>query len=126
MARPGTRHPPFCRSIPANLTNRHDFFPVRPVPILDHHGDRTADGLSVPHSGEKTYLIPFYLHPAAPPKTALPTLQFMIDEIEIDGEVSWHAFHESDQRLAVRFASRPEAQHGSSIMQACAPALQAT
>src|SRR5262245_30925856 len=46
-----------------NLTRGHDFLPVRPITILDHHRDRTADGLSMPHAGKKTNLIFLYFHP---------------------------------------------------------------
>ena len=84
-----------------NLASRHDFFPIRPVPILDHHGDRTSNGLPVPHSGEKTYLILLDFHAAASAIAALTPFQLIIDEFEIDGEVCRNAFHERDQGLAM-------------------------
>ncbi len=110
-----TRHAPFGGRVTGNFARRHDFFPIGPVAIFDHHGDRTADGLSVPHAGEKTDLILLDFHPAAPSEAALAPLQFVIDEVEIHGEMRRKAFHESDQCLAMRFTGRSKAQHALSI-----------
>src|SRR5262249_52767013 len=32
------------------LADRHDLLPVRPIAILDHHGNRTADALPIPNT----------------------------------------------------------------------------
>jgi hypothetical protein len=101
--------------IAGDLAGGHDVFPIRPVPILDHHRDRTADGLSVPHTGEKTYLVPFNFHAAASTIPSLSPFEFVVDEFEIDGKVSRNAFDERDQSLAMRLTGRSEAQHRSSI-----------
>src|SRR5579862_4570626 len=115
MSGPGTRQPPFGCRVAGNLASRHDFFPIRPVPVFDHHGDGAADGLSVPHPGEKTHLVLLDFHPAAAAITTLPPFQLMIDEFEIDGDMGRKAFDERDQGLTMRLAGRSEAQHGSSI-----------
>src|ERR1051326_2650063 len=74
MSRPRPREPAFGCGIACNFAGSHDFFPIRPVPILDHHRDGATDGLSMPHSGEKTYPILFDLHTAAAAVTALAAL----------------------------------------------------
>src|SRR5215475_5249193 len=65
---------PFCGGIAQNLPGGHDFFPVRPVTVFDHHGDRAADSLSVSHAGEKTNLVLLDFHPSTPAIPALPPL----------------------------------------------------
>ena len=86
----------FRHRLARDFTGRHDLFPVRPVAILDHHGDRTADRFAVPHPGKKTDLILLDLHPAAATVTALPAFQLMIDKLKIDGKVSGNALHKRD------------------------------
>src|SRR5262249_24466909 len=109
------RDAPLGSCIAVNLPGCHNVFPILPVPVLDHHCDGTADGLSVPHTGEKTYLIPLDFHAAAPPVTALPPFKFVVDEFKVYRKVSGNAFDERDQGLAMRLAGRSEAQHRSSI-----------
>src|SRR5438876_1970412 len=78
VARAGTRHTPFCCYLRANLANGHDLFPVRPVPVLDHHCERTADGLSMLLSAPKTNLVSLDLHTAAAAITTLRPLQLLL------------------------------------------------
>ena len=115
MARTGPSYAAFGAGIRENLPGGHDLFPVRPVAILDHHRNRTAYGLPVPHSGEKTNLILLDFHPSA---TAIPTLaafQFVIDELKIDRKVRRNALHEGDQGWSVRLSGGSKAQHSLSI-----------
>jgi phospholipid/cholesterol/gamma-HCH transport system permease protein len=105
----------FGSSVARHLAGGHDFLPIGPVAILDHHGDRTADSLPVPHAGEKTDLIFLDFHPAATAVPALAPFQFVIDKLEVDGKVCRNALYNCDQRWTVRLAGRPKAQHPLSI-----------
>src|SRR5579883_3097752 len=111
----GPGNAPFRGGVTGNFLCRHDFFPIRPVAVFDHHRDRTADGLSVPHAGEKTNLILFDFHPAAAPIAALAAFEFVIDEVKIDWKVRRNALHYSDQGGAVGLTGRSKAQHALSI-----------
>src|SRR5262245_57646338 len=71
MTRTRPRHAALGGGIVKNLPSRHDFFPVRPVTVFDHHRDRAADGLSMPHTREETNLIFFDFHPSAAAVSAL-------------------------------------------------------
>ena len=103
------------RSVACNLTDRHDFLPIGPVAIFDHHCDRTADGFAMPYTRQKTDLIFLDLHSAAATVTALPPFQLVIEEFKIDGKVSGKTFDQSDQCGSMRLASGPKAQHALSI-----------
>jgi len=109
------RHAALGGGIVQHLPSRHDFFPIRPVTIFDHHRDRAADSLSMPHTREETNLILLDFHPSAAPVSALTALQFMINELKIDWQVRWNALDEGGQGRAVGFPRRSEAQHSSSI-----------
>src|SRR5262249_7180828 len=111
--RPG--HLPFGGRIAENFASGHDFFPVWPVPVLDHHGNGTADGLSVTDPGQKPNLILFDLHPPAAAIAPLAAFEFMINGVKIDGKMRWKALHQGDQGRAVRLAGRSKAQHPLSI-----------
>src|SRR5215467_11359701 len=115
MPWPGPGHLPFGSRIAENFASGHDFFPVRPVPVLDHHGNGTANGLSVADPRQKPNLILFDLHPPAAPIAPLPAFEFMINEVKIDGKMRWEALHQGDQGRAVRLAGRSKAQHPLSI-----------
>src|SRR5215471_14444757 len=60
-------------------------------------------------------MIFFDFHPAAPAITALAPLQFVINEIEIDGKMGGNTLDECNKCGPVRLSSRPKAQHALSI-----------
>src|SRR6476646_6066082 len=115
MPRPGPGHLPLRGRITENCTSGHDFFPVWPVPVLNHHRNGTADGLSMPYPGQKPDLILFDLHPAPAAIAPLAAFEFMINEVKIDGKMRWEALHQGDQGRAVGLAGRSKAQHPLSI-----------
>ena len=115
MARPGPGHPALCGRVACDLAHGHDFFPIGPVPILDHHGDGTTEGLPLTYTGEESNLVALDLHPAAAAVALLPASQFVVDEFEIDSQVGRNALHQCYQGLPVRLSGRVKAQHASSI-----------
>src|SRR2546426_3804470 len=50
MSGTGPRDATFRSGVTQDLAGGHDFFPIGPVPVLDHHCDWTADALTVPHT----------------------------------------------------------------------------
>ena len=85
----GTRagHPSFGSGFGRNRLSRHDFLPVRPVAVLDHHRDRAAQGLSMSDTRQKPNLILLDFHPAATAISSLPPLQFVVDEFKIQTNI---------------------------------------
>jgi len=69
----------------------------------------------MPHAGQDPHLIPLDLHAPAAAVASLSTLQFVIDEVEIDRNVGREPFHKRNQCLPVRLTGGPIAQHGASI-----------
>jgi hypothetical protein len=88
-------------TVARHLAGGHDFLPIGPIAILDHHRDGTAESLSVPHAGQITDLIFLDFHPAAAAVAPLPPFQFVIDELKIDGKVCRNALYNCDQRWTV-------------------------
>ena len=64
-------------------------------------------------------LIAFNFHSAAAAVTALAPFEFMINEFEVDDQMSRETFDQSNEGLTVRFPSGSEAQHGLSIARNC-------
>src|SRR5689334_2220577 len=115
MTWPGPGDFPFSDRIPGNFPSGHDFFPVRPIPVFDHHRNGAANGLSVPYPRQKPNLILFDLHPSAAAIAALTTFEFMINEVKIDGKMRWEALYKGYQGRSMRLAGRSKAQHPLSI-----------
>ena len=111
VARAGPGDTAFGRRIARNFPYRHDFFPVGPIAILNHHRDWAAERLSMTNARQKADLVSLNLHSPAPAIPALPPFQLMVNEFKIKKEVGWKTFYEGDQGLAVRLTSRTKAQH---------------
>jgi hypothetical protein len=69
------------------------------------------------HAGKKLHLIPLDLHTAAAAITALTAPEFVIDEVEVDGEVGGDALQQRYQGLTVRLPGSSKAEHDASITQ---------
>ena len=118
---PGTwaRDAALVAGIARNFPHGHDLLPVAPIAVLNHHRDRTAQGFSVADTGQESNLIAFNFHSAAAAVTALTPFEFMINEFEVDDQMSRETFDQSNEGLTVRFPSGSEAQHGLSIARNC-------
>ena len=112
VARAGPGNTALCHHrIARNFPDRHDFFPIGPVAIFNHHRDWAAEGLSVTNARQKADLVSLDLHSPAPAIPSLAPFQLMVNEFKIKEEVGWKTFYEGDQGLAMRLASRTKAQH---------------
>src|SRR5260370_39549211 len=60
-----------------------EFFPVRPIAILNSQRNRRTDGLSVAHSRKNFRSVLFDLLPSAAPIPKLPAQHLVIDEVHV-------------------------------------------
>src|SRR5258708_39289130 len=79
--------------------------------IFDSQRDRRADGLSVAHSGENVRAVLFDFLPPAASVAQLTAMQFVIDELQINGQSRGQAGQKRQQRLSMRFSRSVELQH---------------
>jgi hypothetical protein len=93
--------------------HREYFFPVGPVAIFNAQGDGSADGFAVAHAGKDFAAVSFDFLAAAATVAKLAAVEFVIDEIDVDGEGSGQAGDEGEERLSVRFTGSVEAKHGN-------------
>src|SRR5690242_3361425 len=113
MAGPGTGHPDLV--IPVPLVWRHLLLPVFPVFVLDTEGDRRADGLAPPHTGEDFSPVLFDLHAAAAAVSTLAAGQINIDLFFINDQAGRQAVDYGRKLGAVGFTGSEIAQHCSSF-----------
>ena len=88
------------------------FFPIGPIAIFDAQRHGSADSFAVAHSGEDLGFIFLNFLTATPPVSKLAAMEFMIDEINIDGKRRGQSRDEGKQSLSVRFTGGVEAKHG--------------
>jgi hypothetical protein len=62
-----------------------EFFPVGPIAIFNAHSDGRANGLPVTHAGENVGAVFFYFLAAAASVAELAAVQFVIDNIDVNG-----------------------------------------
>jgi len=89
------------------------FLPVGPVAIFDAQGYRSADSFAVAHPGEDFGAVFLDFLAAAATVAELAAMEFVIDEINIDGKGSGQTGDEGEERLSVRFTGSVEAKHGN-------------
>src|SRR5215467_3986795 len=80
--------------------NGQDFFPVRPIPVLDAQGDGGANGFAVTYAGENLRVVFFDFLAAAASVAQLTAMQLVVDKLHIDGELCWEPGNESEQGLS--------------------------
>jgi hypothetical protein len=96
---------------PFGIFDRQDFFPVRPIAILDAQCDGRANGLPVPYARKNLGAIFLNLLPPAAPVTQLPPVQLVVDELHINRQRSRQPRDKRQQRLPVRFPRSVKTQH---------------
>ena len=88
----------------------HLALPVGPVSILDHHGDRTAHGPTVPHAGHDLHAVVFDLLAPAATVALLAAGEVDVDVLGQHGQPSRQVLDEDRELRTVRFARRDHAQ----------------
>ncbi len=105
--------------------HRQDFFPIRPIAILDPQRNRRPDGLPVAHSGKNFRAVLFDLLPPAPSIAKLAPPQLVIDELHVNGHLRRQPGDKRQQRLSMRFTRGVKPKHARSFLaRICAQSLQ--
>jgi hypothetical protein len=84
---------------------------VRPIPVFDLEGYRTADRFTVPDSGQNLNLIFFDAHAPAPPVTQLAPVELEIEKLEINRKTRRKTLEHADQTPAMRLAGGHKTKH---------------
>ena len=79
----------------------HRVPPVRPIAILDHHRNRTADRLAGTDAGKHLRAIGFNSHAPSAPVAALPAAQVARDGLSIERESCRDPFEDHHERAPV-------------------------
>ena len=84
------------------------------VPVGNLHHEGRADGVAMTQAREKGDGVLLDFHPCPAPVTALTTLEFGVDEIDIEHEPGGHAIDHDGQGRSVRFTGGMvgEGRHG--------------
>src|SRR6266446_1312591 len=88
------------------------FLPIGPVAIFDAQRHGSADGLAVAYAGEDVGAVFFDFLATAAAVAELAAMEFVVDEVQVDGKRRGQARDKGQQRLSVRFTGSVEAQHG--------------
>ena len=87
--------------------------PLELVVAVDHlQRDRAAERHALPHAGQNVDRVGLDPLPPAAAIAALPPPQLDVDRLDVDRHAGRKAVDQRDERLAVRFASGPVAEHG--------------
>jgi hypothetical protein len=85
--------------------------PVDPVPVLDRHRDRAADGFTRANTGQDVGAVGFDRHAPTATVSTLSPLEIRRDEVNVDRQAGGNSFEDDNQRAAVRFARGEKTHH---------------
>ena len=95
------------------VLNGKSFFPVGPIAVFNSQGNGSTNRFAVAHAGENFGAVFLDFLAAAATVAELAAMEFVIDEINIDGKGSGQTGDEGEERLSVRFTGSVEAKHGN-------------